>query len=130
MEIPKVIEELILSYVWAIEHPTCKLVRDERKRLRNFHENGLMPHPEVFAHPRAFHDDSFFPYDTFVDQEYNRVSRHFFAGMDLSTSESFYCHRCGENYTELDDTDPIDRCECWVYDYATISHPTLEYFFL
>ena len=118
MEIPKVIEELIFSYVWAIEHPVCKLLRDERKRLRYFHEKGLMYHPEVFAHPQGFHDDSFFPYETSITEEW--VSRHFFAAMDLSSSESFYCHRCGESYTELPTTNPIDRCECWVYDYATI----------
>ena len=112
MEIPKVIEELIFSYANR-EHPICKLLRDERKRLRYLHEY-CMPYPEVFAHPRSFHDDSFFPYDTFVEQ--GRVSRHFF---NINTSESFYCHRCGESYTELPTTN-IDRCECWVYDYATV----------
>ena len=108
MEIPKVIEELILSYVWAIEHPVCKLLRDERQGLRNIHET------------LAFHDDSFFPYLTYYQG--GRVSRHFiFRSLKIHTSESFYCHRCGESYTELPFCpDTIDRCECWVYDWPTV----------
>ena len=113
MEIPKVIEELILSYA-QIEHPICKLLRDERKHLRHIHENGLTLFSDLFAHPQDFRDDSFFPYKTFIQEEYCLVSRHFLPGYPFrnKTSESFYCHRCGENYTELHDANPIDRCEC------------------
>ena len=123
MEVPKVINELIRSYMWAIEHPVCKLLQDARKRLRDDHEKGRMPHPEIFAHPHCFHADSFFPYETHSDQY--GVSRHFYATMSFDTlsvmrsnSESFYCHRCGESYTELSDS-VIERCTCF-QDYSEI----------
>ena len=110
MEVPKVINELIRSYMWAIEHPVCKLLRDKRTEIRNDRRWA----------PYQFHADSFFPYETHND-EYG-ISRHMLTFRQNKFprfySESFYCHRCGESYTELVGS-VIERCTCYK-DYSEI----------
>ena len=90
MEIPKVIEELIFSYVWAIEHPVCKLLRDEIS----------------YGH----HADSFLPYRMEYDEEYDHHTRI----LEWTDYESRYCVRCGEFMSEFNKPvwASIWRCDC------------------
>ena len=89
-ELPVELKELIVNYVR--EHPICKKLRDEKKRLR-----------ERFPTDGCVADDTVKPYYHWHDDiAHIRIFYHEVDNLDG------YCVLCGENVSEI----VARRCHC------------------